>query len=78
MESSINPITNHTYDDSWVVAILTHNPIREIIVGAENGCTYTIRVGKYADANWYDTIGDFIGYNEAIGKNIILGKQCYN
>lgn len=92
VESSINPITNSGYDDAWVIAILTHNPVSEMIVGAEKGCAYTIRVGKFADDNWHYRIGDFIGYNEAIGKNIILvmseseyhemrekyGKHCFD
>lgn len=68
----INPITNREYDNSWRVLILTHDSSQDMIVGAENGCAYTIRISKHADVNWCLMVGDFIGYGESIGTHMIL------
>lgn len=71
-ENKINPVTQNEWDDKWIVLIVTNNPVTKMIVGSENGCTYTMKVSKYADDNWFMAVGDAIGYCDNVGKNIIL------
>ncbi len=71
-ENCINPITNFPYNDSWVVFILTDSKDYNMFIGSENGCTYTVKFSRFANEDWHFALCDFIGYNEAKGKNIIL------
>ncbi len=71
-ENSINPVANSPYDDSWVVFILTDSKDYNMFVGSENGCAYTVKFSRFANEDWHFALCDFIGYNEAMGKNIIL------
>ena len=69
-ETNINPITQKEYDDSWIVYILNNEPYR-MFVGSTDGCAYTLKVSKNV-SYWEMTLGDFISYNNSIGKNMIL------
>ncbi len=71
-ENSINPFTNSPYDDSWVVFILTDSKDYNMFVGSENGCAYTVKFSRFANEDWRFALCDFIEYNDAKGKNIIL------
>lgn len=66
-ENEINPITQEKYDESWVVFILNNEPY-QMKCGSEKGCAYTLRVSKQC-TYWKMALCDFIGYNEAIGRN---------
>lgn len=70
-ENNINPITNKPYDDSWIIWQLTDSREYKEMVGSFNGCAYTVKVSRYYDG-WEFSVCDFIGFNEVIGKNIIL------
>lgn len=70
IENNINPITNKNYDDSWIVFILNNEPYN-MLCGSQNGCAYTLKVSKQYK-QWEMALGDFVGYNSSIGKNIIL------
>lgn len=70
IENEINPITQEKYDDSWVIFIL-NNESYQMKCGSENGCAYTLRVSKQCTF-WKMALCDFIGYNEAIGRNGII------
>lgn len=71
-ENRINPITGDEYDLSWTVFILTDSTDYQIMCGSFNGCAYTLKCSRYIHKNWEMAVGDFIGYNEANGKNSIL------
>lgn len=71
-QNSINPITNTTYDDSWVIFILTESREYNYFVGKQNGCAYTIKFSRFANKDWRLALCDFIDYNEDNDKNIIL------
>lgn len=71
VESNINPITSEPYDSSWVVYIVDDGPYR-MMCGSSNGCTYTLRISKNNHPDWKMYVGDFISYNEAINRNVIL------
>lgn len=71
-ENEINPITKYKYDASWIVLILTDSNEYQQFVGSNNGCAYTIKLSRSLCKDWMMVIGDFIGFNEANNKNIIL------
>ena len=69
-EHALNPVTGQAWDGSWIIFMLTDGDYT-MFCGSVNGCAYTLKVSrKYA--HWPMALGDFIGYNSAIGKNIIL------
>ena len=69
-EGPVNPITQQPYDGSWIVFMLTDGDYDKFC-GSANSCAYPLKVSrKYAQ--WPMALGDFIGYNSAAGKNIIL------
>lgn len=70
-ENSINPITNHPYDDSWVIWVLTDSKEYKMMVGNFNACAYTIKFSCYADG-WEMSVCDFLEYNKRLNKNMIL------
>lgn len=72
IESKINPITKNEYDTSWIVCMLTDSIEYQLFVGSENGCAYTIKISRSECENWMIVVGDFISYNEASNKNLIL------
>lgn len=45
-ENSINPITGHEYDNSWIILMLTDSPDYQQMSGSSNGCAYTIKVSR--------------------------------
>lgn len=71
-EDGINPFTCCEYDDSWVIFILTNRTDYRQMVGSNNGCTYTVKTSRVLCNDWKMAVGDFISFNEAQGKNIIL------
>ena len=71
-ENNINPITGDTYDESWVILMLTDSSEYEKMTGNRNGCAYTIKVSRNKCNDWEMAIGDFIGFCESNGKNAIL------
>lgn len=71
-ESIINPITGHKYESNWAVLKLTDSKDYFKMCGSNNGCAYTIKLSSYKCKDWKMAVGDFIGFNEANGKNSIL------
>lgn len=71
-ENRINPITGSEYDEYWIVLILTDSDEYQQLVGSNNECAYTVKISRVKCKNWMVDIGDFISFNEANGKNIIL------
>lgn len=71
-ENGINPVTGREWDDSWIVLMLTDDEKCRLLCGSVNGCAYTIKVSRVLHENWQLAVGDFIGFNEANGKNIVL------
>ena len=72
IENRINPITQCEYDGSWIMLILTDSDEYQKFVGSKNECTYTVKISRRKCKDWMMDIGDFISFNEANGKNIIL------
>lgn len=71
-ENSINPVTGHGYDNSWIILMLTDSPDYQQMSGSSNGCAYTIKISRSQCKNWMMSVGDFIGFYEANRKNVIL------
>ena len=71
-ENNINPITKGEYDSSWLVLVLASDIDSAMIVGANNCCTYTIKINKHLHDDWKMAIGDYIGYCGANNLNGIL------
>lgn len=71
-ENKINPLTGCEYDNSWLILKLTDCKDYQLMCGSSNGCAYTIKVSRSQYKDWDMAICDFIEFNEAIGKNIIL------
>lgn len=72
MENDINPITGERYDDSWIALMLTDSEEYQFMCGSSNGCAYMIRASRVKCDDWKMTVGDFLSFNEANAKNIIL------
>lgn len=71
-ESNINPITKSEYDSSWLVLTLSSDMDTPMIVGANNGYAYAIKISKQLHDDWKMAVGDFIGYCDANNLNGIL------
>lgn len=71
-ENNINPISDSEYDSLWMVLILSSDIDTPMIVGANNGCAYTMKISKQLHDDWKMAIGDFIGYCDANNLNGIL------
>lgn len=71
-ESNINPITKCEYDASWLILTLSSDIENPMIVGANNGCAYTIKISKPLHDDWKMAVGDFIGYCDANNIDGIL------
>ncbi len=71
-ENSINPITEHKYDNSWIILMLTDSFDYQQMCGSNNGCAYMIKISRSQYKNWKISVGDFIGFCEANNKNAIL------
>lgn len=80
IENNINPITKSEYDSSWLVLVLTPDIDTAILVGANNGCAYTIKISKQLHDDWKMAVGDFIGYCNANNLNgiVIITEDEYN
>lgn len=72
IESNINPITGCKYDNSWLVLLLSTNIGTAMVVGANNGCAYTIKINKQLHDDWMMAVGDFVEYCDANKINGIL------
>lgn len=72
VENNVNPITGHTYDNSWIILMLTDSFDYQQMCGSSNGCAYTIKTSRNQHKDWKMAVGDFIGFCEADGKNAIL------
>ena len=72
IENKINPITGNQYDDSWIALVLTDSEDYQFLCGSQNGCAYTIKVSCVKCDDWKLSVGDFLSFNEANAKNIIL------
>lgn len=72
IENNINPITKSEYDSSWLVLVIASDIDSAMIVGANNCCTYTIKINKQFHDDWKMAVGDFIGYCDANNLNGIL------
>ena len=72
VESNINPITGGSYDNSWIILMLTDSDKYQFICGSKNGCAYTIKVSRSKCDDWKMAVGDFVSFNEVNAKNIIL------
>lgn len=79
-ESNINPITKSEYVSSWLVLVLSSDMDTPMLVGANNGCAYTIKISKRLHDDWKMAIGDFIGYCNANNLNgiIAITEDEYN
>lgn len=71
-ENSINPITGQEYDNSWRILMITDSPDYQLMCGSGNGCAYTVKISRTQLKDWEMSVGDFIGFCEANGKNAIL------
>lgn len=71
-ESKINPVTGNEYDNSWIIMSLTGSKDYSQMCGSNNGCAYTIKTSRFQCKDWKMAVGDFIGFNQDNGKNIIL------
>lgn len=79
-ESNINPITKREYDSSWLVLVLASDIDVAMIVGANNGCAYIIKINKQLHDDWKMAVGDFIGYCDANNLNgiVAITQDEYN
>ncbi len=71
-EDSINTATDNKYNNSWLVLTLSNDITEPMIVGANNGSAYTIKISKEFHSNWELAVGDFIGYCNANNINGII------
>jgi len=80
IENNINPITKSEYDSSWLVLVLSSDMDTAMIVGANNGCAYTIKISKQLHDDWKMAVGDFIGYCNSNNLNgiIAITEDEYN
>lgn len=80
IENNINPITKREYDSSWLVLVLSSDIDDAMIVGANNGCAYSMKISKQLHDDWKMAIGDFIGYCNANNLNgiIAITEDEYN
>ena len=80
IENNINPITDFEYDSLWMVLTLSSDIDTSMIVGANNGCAYTIKISKQLHDDWKMAVGDFIQYCDANNLNgiIAITEDEYN
>lgn len=71
-ENKINPITDHEYDSSWIILMLTDSDDYQQMCGSKNDCTYTIKISRSRYPDWKMAVGDFISFHETSAKNVIL------
>ena len=72
MENNINPINDSEYDSLWMILTLSSDIDTPMLVGANNGCAYTIKINKQLHDDWKMAVGDFIGYCDANNLNGIF------
>ena len=72
IENNINPITKREYDSAWLMLALSSDIDTPMVVGANNGCAYSIKISKQFHDDWKMAVGDFIGYCDANNLNGIL------
>ena len=68
----IYPISGREFDSSWIIFSLKYTAPDSVIVGADNGTAYTIKVSKFNNSDWRFAVGDFIGYCNDNKINAIL------
>ncbi len=71
-EGRLNPFTGKVFDASWIVFILTDSKEYQQFVGTSKDCVYTVKTSRFQHADWKMAAGDFISFNQAQGKHIIL------
>lgn len=71
-ENNINPINDSEYDSLWMVLTLSSDIDTPMLVGANNGCAYTIKINKQLHYDWKMAVGDFIGYCDVNNLNGIV------
>ena len=71
-DNHINPITGDAYDNSWIILMLTDSEDYQYMCGSLGCCAYTLKVSRVQCGDWKLAVGDFVGFNEANAKNIIL------
>jgi len=71
-ENNINPITGQKYDSSWIVFMLTCSVDNRVVAGMGKEGVYSIRLSRFLNDSWPLSVGDFIEYCEANGRNGIL------
>ncbi len=72
IEDEINPITGDRYDNSWIILMLTDSEEYQFMCGSRNGCAYAVKVSRSKCDDWKMAVGDFVSFNAANAKNIIL------
>ena len=72
IENNINPINDSEYDSLWMVLTLSSDIDTPMLVGANNGCAYTIKINKQLHDDWKMAVGDFIGYCDVNNLNGIV------
>lgn len=48
----IDPISGREFDSSWIIFSLKYTAPDSVIVGADNGTAYTIKVSKFNNSDW--------------------------
>lgn len=71
IENNINPFTNMPYDSSWIIYQLTDSIDYQMINGGRDNGVYTLKVSKQYP-HWKMSVFDFIQFQEACNRNIIL------
>lgn len=77
LDSEINPFTNMPYDSSWIVYQLTDAADYQIMNGGGSNKVYTLKVSKEYP-QWRMSVCDFLQFQEANNKNIILSISDEN
>lgn len=72
IENNINPINDSEYDSLWMILTLSSDIDTPMLVGANNGCAYTIKINKQLHDDWKMAVGDFIGYCDVNNLNGIV------
>lgn len=72
-ENGRNPVTGAPYEqDRWVIFALTDSREYQQFVGSVSGGAYAVRFSRFAKDDWRMALGDFLGYSQFHGKNVIL------
>lgn len=67
----INPVTGKPYSPEWSVWCLTNSDKYTQVTGSLNSGAYIVKCSRFS-TNSEMSLGDFIGYNKAINRKIII------